>query len=117
VFGVIAAGQALLIVGGARITATFIEIDCPIRSLTGWQCPGCGSTRCVTALGSGDVPAAFRHNPLLTSALVGSLIVALCGAGFPRSGNAIVSWVQRRKQPFTLLLITIIAAQTVIRNL
>jgi|SRR6185312_4159823 len=38
---------------------------CPFRTLTGFQCPGCGSTRALHQLLHGNVLAAFELNPLL----------------------------------------------------
>ena len=43
---------------------------CPLRSLTGIPCPGCGAGRCVTALLDGDVAAALDANSLVTVALI-----------------------------------------------
>jgi len=37
---------------------------CPIFALTGWQCPGCGSTRAIYELLHGNLSAAFAWNPL-----------------------------------------------------
>jgi Protein of unknown function (DUF2752) len=37
---------------------------CPIRALTGWRCPGCGSTRALGALLSGRFADALHYNPL-----------------------------------------------------
>jgi len=116
-FGALAASQVLLLVGGARIATTFLEIDCPIRSLTGLECPGCGSTRCVTALGAGDLAAGFRHNPLLASAVVGSVLVAVCGAISPGFVSRILSWVNRRSRPLTWGMFAVIVKHTVMRNL
>jgi len=42
---------------------------CPFRALTGWQCPGCGTTRAVHALLHGDVGRALELNPLTTLGL------------------------------------------------
>ncbi len=42
---------------------------CPFRLLTGFACPGCGSTRGMHALIHGDVLTAFRFNPFLVVAL------------------------------------------------
>ncbi len=42
---------------------------CPFRALTGFTCPGCGSTRGLHALVHGDVVAAFKFNPLLVLSL------------------------------------------------
>jgi hypothetical protein len=42
---------------------------CPFRTLTGFTCPGCGSTRGLHRLLHGDVVAAFEFNPLMVVAL------------------------------------------------
>ena len=42
---------------------------CPFRLLTGFACPGCGSTRGMHALIHGDVLTAFKFNPFLVLAL------------------------------------------------
>ena len=42
---------------------------CPFRALTGFTCPGCGSTRGLHRLLHGDVVAAFEFNPLLILSL------------------------------------------------
>jgi hypothetical protein len=42
---------------------------CPFRAITGFTCPGCGSTRGLHRLLHGDVVAAFELNPLLILSL------------------------------------------------
>jgi len=42
---------------------------CPFRSLTGFSCPGCGSTRGLHRLLHGDVVSAFEFNPIMVLAL------------------------------------------------
>jgi len=42
---------------------------CPFQALTGFSCPGCGSTRGLHRLLHGDVIAAFQFNPLLVLSL------------------------------------------------
>lgn len=37
---------------------------CPIRYLTGWYCPGCGSLRALHQLLHGNLRAAWALNPL-----------------------------------------------------
>jgi hypothetical protein len=37
---------------------------CPFRALTGFNCPGCGTTRALHQLLHGNVVAAFELNPL-----------------------------------------------------
>ena len=40
-------------------------IPCPMRTLTGYSCPGCGSQRAIHQLLHGNIGAAFWLNPLL----------------------------------------------------
>lgn len=42
---------------------------CPLLTLTGLYCPGCGSTRCLHALAHFDLPTALAMNPLLVLSL------------------------------------------------
>ena len=38
---------------------------CMFLTLTGWQCPGCGSQRALHALLHGDIASAWALNPLM----------------------------------------------------
>src|SRR6266478_9480238 len=51
---------------------------CPFRTLTGLNCPGCGTTRCLHQLLHGHFVAAFELNPLmvLTLPLLGYFLIA-----------------------------------------
>jgi hypothetical protein len=49
---------------------------CPLRYLTGWYCPGCGSLRAMHQLLHGHVGAAWAMNPL-TVVLLPFLIYGL----------------------------------------
>ena len=42
-----------------------IYIDCPIKSITNFYCPGCGITRMFYSILILDFYRAFRYNPLL----------------------------------------------------
>jgi hypothetical protein len=42
---------------------------CPFRMLTGFTCPGCGSTRGLHHLVHGDIIGAFEFNPLMVVSL------------------------------------------------
>ena len=60
---------------------TQIFAPCPILALTGWQCPGCGSTRALYSLLHGDVPKALSMNPLLLASYASAaLLIAMAVA-------------------------------------
>src|SRR6185436_7921828 len=42
---------------------------CPFRLVTGFQCPGCGSTRALHQILHGHIAAAFMLNPLFVVSL------------------------------------------------
>jgi len=50
---------------------------CPLRALTGWDCPLCGGTRAVHALVHGDLAGALDHNVLVTIAVPVALVLWL----------------------------------------
>ncbi len=54
---------------------------CPLRTLTGIPCPGCGGTRATLALAAGDVGRAFVLNPGWALACVASVIVWIYALG------------------------------------
>ena len=56
----------LLLIGYLILGNYFhIYIDCPIKKITGWYCPGCGITRMLISLLKLDFYQAFRYNALL----------------------------------------------------
>ncbi len=60
----------------------FTTVDqtiCPVKLVTGYPCPSCGTTRSITALLHGDVVQAFMINPfgIISSILVISVIALL----------------------------------------
>lgn len=64
---------------------------CPLRYLTGWYCPGCGSLRALHQLLHGNLCAAWAMNPLtvlllpfLTYGLASHALRALGGRGLPQ---------------------------------
>ncbi|HJD20806.1 MAG TPA: DUF2752 domain-containing protein [Candidatus Gemmiger faecigallinarum] len=64
----VAARAALLLAAGAGyglFAARFGGLPCPFRLATGLQCPGCGITTLLLAVGRGDFGAAFAANPFL----------------------------------------------------
>ena len=44
------------------VISTGIGIPCPIYTLTGLKCPGCGISRMFISLICGDISSAFHHN-------------------------------------------------------
>ena len=84
---------------------------CPFLSLTGLQCPGCGSQRAIHALLHADIAGAWRSNALLVLSLplVALLLVARAkNRRWPRLHNALnsrtVIWIV-----FTVIVIWWIA--------
>jgi len=59
---VMAAGAVLLEVFDPATSGIFPP--CPLRYLTGWYCPGCGSLRAIHQLLHGNLHAAWALNPL-----------------------------------------------------
>ncbi|HHU29224.1 MAG TPA: DUF2752 domain-containing protein [Firmicutes bacterium] len=63
---------------------------CPLRTLTGFYCAGCGSVRAALSIISGDLAAAWRFNPLaviffplLCWAFLMQCAKAFCGRTLP----------------------------------
>lgn len=61
----IALSTAMLWILRAYPPTEFRYPPCMLHSLTGLHCPGCGGTRAIGALASGDWLTAVRFNPLL----------------------------------------------------
>lgn len=59
-------------------------VTCPLRSMTGIACPGCGGTRAGLALFRGDVAAALAMNPFLVLALATLLTGGIAALVAPR---------------------------------
>jgi len=69
---IVFAGGCLVAVG---VLILFNPVDspwfppCPFRTLTGWYCPGCGSTRALYYLLHGRIDRAFGYNMLMVASL------------------------------------------------
>lgn len=46
-------------------TKGIIQFNCPVHSLTGLNCPGCGATRMVLSITNFELYQAFRFNPFI----------------------------------------------------
>lgn len=68
---VLAAGAAVLVLVVRSLGAKAPDWypPCPFNALTGWYCPGCGSSRTVHLLLHGEWLQAFGYNPLLVLTL------------------------------------------------
>lgn len=87
---------------------------CPFRAITGFTCPGCGSTRGLHRLLHGDVVAAFESNPLLILSLpfLSYALVRYTNAtmrGWPLKGNQL-------NAKYIWLLFVVILSFWVFRN-
>ena len=47
------------------VRLTGLAVPCIFRTLTGWQCPGCGITRACLSLLKGEIRTSFSYNPFL----------------------------------------------------
>jgi hypothetical protein len=97
---ILAAGGAGAMVAGSAVvgyfeptTAGFFPV-CPLYSLTGFACPGCGLTRGFHALFHGDVLGALDYNAMLP------FFAALIGFGFV---SLVYFAVSGRRIPINLL--------------
>ena len=88
---------------------------CPLYSLTGLACPGCGLTRGFHALFHGDMTTALHYNALIPLfALIFAFFLILMTLVAVR-GIAIPKWVYSPKPLFGFLILLIVFG--VLRNL
>lgn len=110
----------LAVAGLAVVYAVFDPADggffprCMFKTLTGLDCPGCGSQRAVHALLNGDIAAAWHFNALflLEIPLLALLIfTGLFPGRYPRLNRLLDS------QGFILIILAVIVIFTILRNL
>lgn len=106
------AGAAYLFVFEPGKTGFFPA--CPFRLLTGFTCPGCGTTRALHEILHGDFAAAFVLNPVLVLAIPFLLFallrysVIVMRGGVPRP-NALPA-------PFIYVIFVVIVSFWIFRN-
>lgn len=120
---------------GALVAATFYvrSVDpnvggyppCPLKAVTGIDCPGCGGLRCVHALANGDIMGALDQNllavvllPLVVLWLV--LLLRSRWEGDSAQVNASDATVARNAAAVRVILMGTIVAMivfTVVRNI
>jgi hypothetical protein len=66
--------------GGLTFLLASAHVPCGFARLSGMPCPGCGSTRAMLALASGDLHSFVRYNPL--APFMTALVVVLAVQAF-----------------------------------
>lgn len=65
---VIAAASLLTVRGEEQVVIPIIQLPlpgtCTFKTYIGYDCPGCGLTRCFVSLGHGDIRRAWSFNPV-----------------------------------------------------
>jgi len=90
---------------------------CPVKALTGFDCPGCGSQRAIHALLNGNFKAALYSNPLLML-LMPYLAVNLYFIRLPFLTAKQLKWRNFLfGYPAMLILSTLIVLFTILRNI
>ena len=76
---------------------------CPWHTVTGFACPGCGSTRAILRLLEGDLAAGLAFNPLAACAATGFV---LCGIAAPLwlAAGGLVPVIASKPRPVGLAL-------------
>ncbi len=79
-----------LLLGGVLHVPLFV---CPFHTVTGLPCPGCGLSRALLSLASGDWAAALRFHPFTPYFLALGAGLALAAALPARPRNALIARV------------------------
>ena len=48
----------------------FPNLSCPVKAQWNIECPGCGGTRALESLITGNLPSAFSYNPIITLGII-----------------------------------------------
>lgn len=87
------------------IAATGIYIPCLFRTLTGFQCPGCGISHCLMSLIRCDLKSALEAN---------AFVLILIPAALPYAGYRILKYIRTGETDFTVpetvMLMAVMAA-------
>ena len=68
--------------------------DCPIKAIVGFDCPACGSSRCMSDLANGDIFRAVDENLLMTAVVAGSIVIAMMWLIKGSSFSANLRWTR-----------------------
>jgi glucan phosphoethanolaminetransferase (alkaline phosphatase superfamily) len=88
--------------------------QCFFKSLTGWQCPGCGSQRMLHALLHGNISEAIAYNYFMPIILIFVLIAAWMDIVCSHNTRK-YRWIYRANIP--LIFILLIVGWTIVRNI
>jgi len=115
------AAGAAAIAGGSAFVAYFDPVKanffpvCPMYSMTGFACPGCGLTRGFHALIHGDIIPALDFNLLIPVWAVIFVWVAVSLMLLAVRGRGLTMWPTRPRFLWTFLIV--LAAFGVLRNI
>lgn len=91
---------------------------CPFLSITGYQCPGCGSQRAIHQMLNLDFLSAFRYNALLILAIPYILGAVFFASQKKKATVSIITWRKRLYgQKAIYIMLTIILVFWVGRNI
>lgn len=96
-------------------TAAGWPFRCLFKTLTGWECPGCGSQRALHALLHGQLSQAIDFNPFLCIAL--PYLLLIIAASYIRHPRAQRLLRLATSLPAALAYIAAALAYTLLRNL
>lgn len=99
-----------LVSGSSR----WAHVVCPFRTVTGLDCPGCGSTRSTAALVRGDVVEAFDRHLLAPPVLAAVVVVAARAAFAPWCRSP---WQFTMSRTTLFVALGVVAVFTVARNM
>lgn len=92
---------------------------CPLKKLSGWDCPGCGLTRSFLSMARGDWSGAFQFNAA-GPALYAVFFMAWLMQLLPE-GNRFKIWLltlwKKGQRPVSLVIVLLLIGQWVIKTL
>ena len=92
-----------------------VGIPCIFKLITGYDCPGCGITRCLFSLINLDIKSAFNYNALVTILIV-PFIIYYCYMNycyvFGKNDN-----VKKYVNKISIILLIVCFVYGIIRNI
>lgn len=89
---------------------------CPFLFLTGYYCPGCGSSRAFHHLIHGRIQKAFSYNPLMVLSIPFVIYILIAEIGFYFNNKPVIRGFAFTKK-FYMLLLFIIMIYWILRNI